>query len=210
LAGIRGASVQEKFKARIETDTKIFIHNDLSQGATHFHEVIEKKLKEGDRNGIAFDGMACALMIAFAFEANLNFMGNYLYKTGKLTSWDEMAKFSKKRDKVFKAIGLEVDEDKRPQSSMKRMKALRDTLAHGKPVEYKKDEEKEGTREELLKGSILAADWQEEVKPEVVAECLADLDDLWKLLVQKSGIPVIDTITEGKRDVAFTVMDEKK
>ena len=33
-------------------------------------------------DGIAFDGMACALMIAFAFEANLNFIGSYLLKTG--------------------------------------------------------------------------------------------------------------------------------
>jgi hypothetical protein len=38
------------------------------------------------------------------------------------------------------------------------MKALRDTLAHGKPVEFKADEEQEGTQEELRKGASLAAD----------------------------------------------------
>ncbi|WP_234685982.1 hypothetical protein [Bradyrhizobium monzae] len=202
--------MQESVKARIQTDAKIYIHNDLSQGATYFHEVIEEKLKKGDREGIGFDGMACALMIAFAFEANLNFMGNKLFQNGKLTSWDEMAKLSKKRDKVFKAIGIAVEEDKRPLSSMMRMKKLRDTLAHGKPAEFKTEEEKEGTREELTKGSVLAADWQGEIKPEVVAECLSDLDDLWKQMVKASGIPVIETITQGEKTVSFKEVVQKR
>jgi hypothetical protein len=202
--------VQETLKARIQTDAKIYIHNDLSQGATHFDEAIKEKLKRGDRNGIGFDGMACALMIAFAFEANLNFMGNKLFQNGKLTAWDEMAKLSKKRDKVFKAIGMAVEEDKRPLSSMMRMKKLRDTLAHGKPAEFKTEEEKEGTREELTKGSVLAADWQEEIKPEIVAECLADLDDLWKQMVVASDIPVIETITQGEKTVTFSEVRQRK
>jgi hypothetical protein len=149
-------------------------------------------------------------MIAFAFEANLNFMGNKLFQNGKLTAWDEMAKLSKKRDKVFKAIGMAVEEDKRPLSSMMRMKKLRDTLAHGKPAEFKTEEEKEGTREELTKGSVLAADWQEEIKPEIVAECLADLDELWKQMVVASGIPVIETITQGEKTVTFSEVRQRK
>ncbi|WP_027531862.1 hypothetical protein [Bradyrhizobium sp. WSM3983] len=73
-----------------------------------------------------------------------------------MQSWDEMAKFSKKRCKVFKAISIAVEEDKRALSSMMRMKKLRDTLAHGKPAEFKTEQEKECTREELMKGSVLA------------------------------------------------------
>lgn len=47
--------MQETLKARIQTDAKIYIHNDLSQGATHFDEAIKEKLKRGDRNGIGFE-----------------------------------------------------------------------------------------------------------------------------------------------------------
>ena len=202
--------MQEKFKARIQQDAKIYIHNDLAQGASHFNIVIQEKIKADDRNGIAYDGMACALMIAFAFEANLNFMGSYLLKTGKINAWDEGAKFYKKRNKVFGAIGIKVDETTRPQSSMKRMKDLRDTLAHGKPKEFKTSEEKEGTREELLKGTTLAADWQAEVKPEVVKECLADLDEIWKQMIEKSGIPPIETITQGEHSVTFEAVPAAK
>ena len=202
--------MQDTVKVRIEQNAKVYIHNDLSQGATHFSDVVQKKLEDGDRDGIAYDGMACALMIAFAFEANLNFMGNHLLKIGKINEWNERAKWYKKRDKVFETIGIPVDENKRPQSSMKRMKELRDTLAHGKPKEFNTEEEKEVMRDELLKGSILAAEWQEEVKPEVVKECLADLDELWKLMIEKSGIPVIDTITQGEKTVAFTNIPKDK
>jgi hypothetical protein len=138
-------------KARVQTDKKLYIHNDLSQGATYFSDNIQDKLKNGSRDAIAFDDMACALMVAFAFEANLNFMGNYLLKVGKISSWDERSKYSKKLQKVFDALGIKVEEDKRPLSSMARMKTLRDTLAHGKPVEFKADDEQEGTQEELRK-----------------------------------------------------------
>ena len=91
-----------------------------------------------------------------------------------------------------------------------RMKKLRDTLAHGEPAEFKTEEEKEGTREELTKGSVFAADWQEEIKPEIVAECVADLDDLWKQMVVASGIPVIETITQGEKTVTFSEVRQKK
>jgi hypothetical protein len=180
--GVRGRPVEEKIKARVQTDKKIYIHNDLSQGATYFNDV----------------------MVAFAFEANLNFMGNYLHKMGKIGSWEEKAKYYKKLDKVFGAIGIKVEKDKRPLRSMERMKALRDTSAHGKPVELKGDDEKDGTQEELRKSANLAADWEAKVKPEVVAEMVSDLDELWKLMIQKSGIPVYDTMTQGETSIIFT------
>jgi hypothetical protein len=91
---------------------------------------------------------------------------------------------------------------------MARMKTLRDTLAHGKPVELKADDEREGTQEELRKGTSLAADWESEVKPEVAAEAVADLDELWKLMIQKSGIDVMDTFTQG--EMAVMVIQKSK
>lgn len=81
-----------------------------------------------------YDGMACAVMVAFAFEANVNFMGFKLHEAGKLSSWKEREPFMEKLKKVFGALGILADLDKRPLKSMERMKVLRDTLAHGKPA----------------------------------------------------------------------------
>jgi hypothetical protein len=77
-------------KAKITQKKNVYIHNDLSQSAFYFKALIERKLADGNRDGIAYDYMACAAMIAFAFEANLNFMG---YKVIK--DWNEMAKLGR-------------------------------------------------------------------------------------------------------------------
>jgi hypothetical protein len=195
----------EKIRARVQRDTKIYVHNDLSQAATYFNDNIQAKLAEGKRDAIAFDGMACALMIAFAFEANLNFMGSHLLKTGEIKEWKETQSFTKKLDKVFGALEIAIEREKRPLSSMQRMKTLRDTLAHGKPDEKSKDEIVTSKPEDLERGVSLTSDWEKEVKPEVVKECLEDLDTLWKSMIEKSGIDVFDTMTHGGGSI--TVVD---
>jgi hypothetical protein len=73
--------LEQKIKARVQKTSKVYVHNDLSQAATYFSDNIQEKLKSGTRDAIMFDGMACALMVAFAFEANLSFMGSYLLRT---------------------------------------------------------------------------------------------------------------------------------
>ncbi len=203
MAGQEIAEKAAKVRARVQRETKVFVHNDLSQGATYFNDTIQAKLAEGKRDAIAFDGMACALMVAFAFEANLNFMGSYLLTTGKLKEWNEMQSFTKKLDKVFGALAIPIEKEKRPLSSMQRMKTLRDTLAHGKPVEKSEDDVVTGEPEELERGMSLASDWEKEVKPEVVKECLEDLDALWKTMIEKSGISVFETMTHGEGSITF-------
>jgi hypothetical protein len=36
-----------------------------------------------------------------------------------------------------------------------------------------------------------------------VFEALADLDDLWKLMIEKSGLELWDTITRGEGAITF-------
>lgn len=205
MASQKEAEKISKVRARVQRETKVYVHNDLSQAATYFNDTIQAKLAEGKRDAIAFDGMACALMVAFAFEANLNFMGSYLLKTGKLKEWNDMQSFTKKLDKVFGTLAIPIDREKRPLSSMQRMKTLRDTLAHGKPVEKSEDGIAADDLEELERGMSLASDWEKEVEPEVVKECLEDLDTVWKTMIEKSGINVFDTMTQGEGSI--TVVD---
>jgi hypothetical protein len=65
----------ETIKVRKQEHKHIYVHNDLSNAAYHFKTVIETKLAANDRNGIAFDYMACLLMLAFTFEAKVNLLG---------------------------------------------------------------------------------------------------------------------------------------
>jgi hypothetical protein len=195
----------KKIRARVTKTKRVFVHNDLSQAASYFSDTIQRKLDKGTRDAIMFDGMACAVMVAFTFEAKVNFMGFRMHEAGKLPNWKERDSFAEKLRKVFGALGIPVELDKRPLESMERMKVLRDTLAHGKPVYGEYDEIEVGTSEEIdLYGRTdLAAGWEKDCKPEVVKEALADLDEVWKLMFEKSGLDVWDIMTSGDGGIEF-------
>lgn len=206
LSGHKGAGVSEpekKIRARVQKSRRVFVHNDLSHAAMYFADNIKEKLDKGSRDAIMFDGMACAVMVAFTFEANVNFMGFELNEAGKLPSWKERESFMEKLKKVFGALGIPVELDKRPLKSMERMKVLRDTLAHGKPVYAEYDQEEIGYHDELDRGAVLLAGWEPECTSDSVFEARADLEDLWRLMVEKSGLDIWDTMTTGERGITF-------
>jgi len=196
--------VAKRIKAKVTRERWVYVHNDLSNAAYHFEEIIKKKLENGDK-GVLIDGMACATLIAFTFEANINFMGFKLNEAGKLPSWKERENFPVKLKMVFGALGIPIEKDKRPLKSMERMKNLRDLVAHGKPVYEKTEEIMVATPEEvdLAAASNLAAGWEVDCKPDVVFECREDLETLWKLMVEKSGIEFFDTMTHGQGGIDF-------
>jgi len=73
----------EKVRARVQSTKRVYIHNDLSNAAFHFKDAIEEKIKANETTGITFEYMACALMLAFTFEAKINFLGWKLVQNGK-------------------------------------------------------------------------------------------------------------------------------
>ncbi len=108
----------------------VYIHNDLENAAHHFGERIKARLAADNRDGIMFDCMACATMLAFTWEAYLNFFGHKL-----VGNWNEKANVYKKIDKVFQRLKIAPKWAERPYSSIRDLKEVRNILAHGKPVE---------------------------------------------------------------------------
>jgi hypothetical protein len=184
-----------KIRARRAGERYVYIHNDLSNAAFYFKEIIEKKRKEGGA-GIGLDCMACLVMLAFTFEANINFLGDHFIK-----GWKEMSPFKSKVKRVFDAFGVEQDQSKRPYSSVILAKTLRDTLAHGKPIKEKFDEIVEGTQEELEARARLIGEWEDQCNPETAFMVYEDMDSLWKELVKAAKLDLWDTITRGKSDL---------
>jgi hypothetical protein len=194
----------KRIRARVTRTRKVYVHNDISQAATTFNETTQEKAK-GDRTGIGYYGMATAVLTAFAFEAKLNFMGAQLAKNNKISAWNEFQSWDKKVKIVFGALGLSTDKTTRPLATMEKMKRLRDTVAHGKPIELTTIEIVTGISEDvdLAAAANLSAGWETECTPDSVAEGVADLDALWKQMVEKSGLNLFDTITQGSGSVEF-------
>ena len=120
--------MEDKFHKKVQQTKRISIHNDLDNAAFYFTEIVKKKVEDDIRDGLTFDCMAAGTMLAFSFEAYLNFMGDRL-----VGLWNERDEYYKKIDKVFQKLKIAPDWSKRPFSSISAMKRLRDTLAHGKP-----------------------------------------------------------------------------
>lgn len=204
LAMLKGAVMAKKIRARVTKTRKVYVHNDISQAATTFNNATQEKAK-GDRTGVSYYGMATAVLTAFAFEAKLNFMGAQLAKANKISAWNEFQSWDKKLKIVFGALGLSTDKSTRPLATMEKMKVLRDKVAHGKPVELTTTEIMTATPEEvdLAAGANLSAGWEVDCTPESVADGIGDLDDLWKQMVEKSGLDLFDTMTHGEGAIDF-------
>ncbi|MES0879658.1 hypothetical protein [Roseibium sp. SCP14] len=189
---------------KVHAHERIFIHNDLSNAAFHFKRLIESKSAKGDHSGLGLEVMAGATMLAFANEARFNFLGYHL----EGNSWDEWKPAMKKVRRVFEILGISPDFSDPPYLYLQALKDFRDTLAHGKP-EYKEfKEELEATEEELLGMLDLKADWERSLEPSFFCEAYDASEKIWKELLQKSGLTLMDTLSEGGSHIEL--IHEKK
>lgn len=180
---------------------KVYIHNELQSSAFWFKNLVTKKSEAGERDGIGFEYMSAAIMIAFSNEANVNFIG---YKI--IPNWNEWASLESKTATVLTKLGIPIVWETRPLSSVRRMRILRDTLAHGKPAEKPYDEAKKATPEELADLNNLNGNWVKACSHEAVMEAYFDMDDLWHQMLDKSGLEPYDTLSSS--NVSVTLIGE--
>ena len=179
-------------KFRVQGHRKLYIHNTLDQRAVSAKSDIERKLAEGNREGIGFDYMTCGLMLAFTFEAQINFMGKRF-----LNPWYEKQRWKAKAEQVFKALTIDYDWTKRPFISLEKMKTFRDTIAHGKPFEPDLDEVVEAASiEDARKMFNFTQAWESMMTHEEIMQAYDDTNEAWKLMFQKSGLNVMETLDE--------------
>jgi hypothetical protein len=186
----------EKFVVKIQKDVRIYIHNDLMNAANFLKGKIDEQRKEGDGDGLGLETMARLTIIAFAFEAQMNFLGFKL-----ISNWEERKPYLVKFERVAKKLNVKVDYESRPHSTVKKLKEFRDTLAHGKPKEIKGESEEIITREELERRDLLKAEWQNSLTEEFLDRAYDDTEDIWREFLKESGLSVIDTITSGQQTV---------
>lgn len=187
-----------KARFRIQEHKDLYIHNDLANAAFYFKERISERLKNDDREGVGIEMMACLTMIAFAVEARMNFLG---YKL--IEKWKERAPYMVKVEKVTKRLGVAPDFGERPYKTIESLKNFRDTLAHGKPLEIRTDVEVEATEEELRGRGFLGAPWEAAVTGEFVEMGFEDMEVVWRDLLARSKLGVMETITQGGATISF-------
>ncbi len=188
----------EKIRARHQGKKNIYVHNDLSNAAHHFFEQIQTKLGSGDRGGIAFEYMACLVMVAFTFEAKVNFLGHKL-----VPNWKERQPFNEKVTEVLDRLNIAPDWTVRPYSSIAMIKSFRDSIAHGKPIEIEFDEEIVASKEEIDRRIDLDGEWVAYCSHDNVFNAYEDIQTIWAELLRLSRLQPFETITHGSSGLTF-------
>jgi len=188
---------------------RIHIHNDLSNAAFHFKKSVDHRLSEGNIKGLTFDILAGIIMLAFSFEAKINFLG---YKL--IDPWNERLELRSKIKKIYKNLGINVDWNKewnlRPFKTIDEIIKLRDSFAHGKPEERQVEE-----IIPILEDDI-NADSNDDLKSDCFQNCtneffqIADVDicQIWDFLLKQSGISRFETLTRS--ETSSTVINDSE
>lgn len=194
----------ERIKVRRQAKKHIYVHNDLSNAAYHFNKRINERFANEDTRGISFDILAELVFLAFTVEAKLNFLGSKL-----IGSWKERKPFRPKLDLVLSHLGLNVDFDSRPYSTINTLKELRDSLAHGKPLLLELDEEAvvDASEDDSID---LRADWESYCTKEFANEAYSDVNEIWRQLLATSKLTLFETLSGGEQSISFIekVIDE--
>jgi hypothetical protein len=165
----------------------VYPHNDLLNLASYQKGVIEQKLNEGIQDALALDCMACLISLGFSVEALVNFVGSK-----KVRDWVERRPYLDKVNQVCESVGLEFDRAQEPYARIWELKDLRDSLAHGQPIET-------GTtarnREELRE--VMQCPWDQHLNPEYIFESYHAVKEFKRLLLDHGGIALGQTLTSA-------------
>jgi hypothetical protein len=187
-------------KGTAEDTAEVRIHNDLANAAFYFKNIIADKQNNGGE-GITLDCMACATMLAFTWEAYLNFFGGEILKE----TWKEEEKLEIKETAVLEKLGIKPDWGKQPYNSVRTLTKIRNWLAHGKPVERTITKQVIKSVEKVTARKVdVSGDWQTLCKPAIVVRAHDDLDTIFKQMLEASGIALLDTFSSGDGSISFT------
>jgi len=188
----------EKIKVRRQAKKHIYVHNSLSNAAYHFKQTVDERVEKDELTGITFDILAVLIFLAFTVEAKINFLGYKLFP-----SWAERDPFLSKLKRVVAHLSLQADFGTRPYSTIKTLKDLRDSLAHGKPVYLEWDEEVVIDADQVDPMVDLRADWESHCTQDFAQQAYDDVQEIWNQLLSASKISLFDTLTGGEGSSEF-------
>lgn len=165
----------------------VYPHNDLFNLAHYHREVVNTKTLSGGQDSIFLDCMSCLIALAFSTEALINFIGHMRVK-----GWRERQSYRKKINQVCGAASLDFNLKKEPFSTLWTLKELRDSIAHGQPIEVNTTA---CSRDELR--TSMACPWDQHLTPEYVNHAYEQAKFFERALFVNCCISVGETITSA-------------
>ena len=166
---------------------RVYPHNDLMNLAHYQRETIRDKLATGEEYALALDCLSCLVSLAFSVEALVNFVGSKRVK-----GWKERKSYYEKISEVCSAAGEEFDKSVGIYKSLWELKELRDSIAHGKPIELTTDSK---TRDELR--VKMQCPWDSHLIPDHVESAYEIVKNFERMLFKNCNITIGETVTSA-------------
>lgn len=164
---------------------RVYPHNDLFNLAHYQREVINKKVDENNEEALSLDCLSCLISLSFTVEALVNFVG-----LKKVQGWRERQPYRNKITQICNAVGLHFDEGVEPYSTLWQLKELRDSIAHGQPIEMTTNV---SSREELRRA--MKCPWDQHLNPDYINHAYKSVKQFERELFKKGNILVGHTLT---------------
>lgn len=166
---------------------KVYPHNDLFNLAHYQRELINQKVADEIEDALALDCMSCLISLAFAVEALINFVGHK-----RVPDWRERQPYRDKIIQVCNAATLVFDTCIDPYRTLWELKQLRDSFAHGQPIEVNTSVL---TREDLR--ASMVCPWDQHLNHEYVNHAYDQAKQIERLLFRNCRISVGETLTSA-------------
>lgn len=194
--------MQKTIRVRHHEKKSIYIHNDLSGAAHYFQSRIADRLSNNeDKKGISYEYISWMIMLAFGFEAKINFLGHKLLK-----KWRERDSYDDKIKMVCKHLGIEINRNEEPFCLIYDLKEFRDTIAHGKPIEEEFDKIIEIAADQSDSIIDLRGTWETQCNPDKIKKIHEATETLWQEMLKRSQINIYETMTHGTG--GYTLIDK--
>jgi hypothetical protein len=108
-----------------------------------------------------------------------------------------------KLNQVLEHIALNGDFNVRPYSTIRILKHLRDSLAHGKPLHLGLDEEAIVGANEENESIDLSAEWESYCNADFANQAYEDVNQIWKQLLTASKLSLFETLSGGEQSITF-------
>lgn len=159
-----------KHKARVSKERQVNTYVELWHAS---HVMLEKAKK--DQDGSFHHVMASLTFTAFMMEAYLNHVGPQIFKC-----WDDLERLSplSKLNLIAEKLGVKKDKGERPYQTVSEVFKFRNTLAHGKSILLKSNNEIRFVEETLNRyiHESLKTEWENYCTQDNANQALVDTE----------------------------------
>lgn len=170
--------MESKERITIKQENTIFTHSTLWFSAL-------RALEDGNKRGFPSDYMNAQILIAFCFEAYLNFVGE-----NKFPFWDYVERIPKmnKLNMICNHLKIDVDFGKEPFQSIKLLWKFRDYMAHARTTTIY--EEWTQSKVKPIEKELPKTDWDKRCTKKETEKTINDVETIIRLIHEKANISI--------------------